>query len=249
MLSQISFGQKLVNTFATELTVHARKGLNLRSNPSFDGEKKTTIPYGTKVKVMHILDTTFSISGLDGTWCKVAYGDTSGYVFDAYLSSLPFVSSEERYPYMKDYLYKAFEPIEGNEDFEVSEFKDHKVESEFPGGTYRSHGTSCEFYESFECHSISMEEAIVVFTSFNETYSRIDLNRKKYEWNESEKIYTYSFDYQQEPFPLWYQISYRRSKGEYKMIQIYFDWEGGGGDMKFTKTENGVKIEHFYGCH
>lgn len=73
-----------------ELYVHAPSGLKLRNTP--DGETVlTTIPYGTKLKVLENRGTVApkTVDGLKGFWAKVTYDGKTGYLFDGYLSYLP----------------------------------------------------------------------------------------------------------------------------------------------------------------
>ena len=76
------------------LNVFSIAGLNLRTSPGAMNSKIAKIYFGTAVKVLpdslpKVAYSTNELKGfaLTGNWVKVAYRDTSGYLFDGYLSS------------------------------------------------------------------------------------------------------------------------------------------------------------------
>jgi len=102
-LSQISSAQNYLPN--DSLYVWAVSGLKMRAKPDLKGEKIMTIPYGEKIKIERMGKSVLTINimpadkdqhytgfELEGHWRKVYYQDTSGYVFDGYLSSLPTVN-------------------------------------------------------------------------------------------------------------------------------------------------------------
>lgn len=78
-----------------KLTVLAKSGLSLRSNPNSQGKKKSTLPFGTvvtveaegfKVTPHHVEE--FKGFVIKGHWVKVKSNGEEGWVFDGYLSHL-----------------------------------------------------------------------------------------------------------------------------------------------------------------
>lgn len=79
------------------LTVYINSGLKLRQKPSSKSDALTTIPIGKKVFIKKQLlrefkhqDSFASMRLLKGYWVLVEYKGQLGYVFDGYLSSLPY---------------------------------------------------------------------------------------------------------------------------------------------------------------
>lgn len=120
------------NCFAIEnynvgdsLTVFINSGLKLRQAPSNNAEVLTTIQMGKKVFIKKQLpreiahkDSLASMRLIKGYWVLVKYKELSGYVFDGYLSSLPypvvFTSGlYQKYAYSSEaaYLFTHFKQI------------------------------------------------------------------------------------------------------------------------------------------
>lgn len=82
------------------LVVMANSGLCLRMSPDMHGKTIRILAYGEKVEVVE----TFGFAGtyrgragwMDGHWVKVRSGQTSGYVFDAFLTSLTPPTHEDQ---------------------------------------------------------------------------------------------------------------------------------------------------------
>jgi hypothetical protein len=83
----------------TILNVYASSGMKLRAFPNKNAEVLDIVRYGDKVEVINTFafsaDKTDRIDWLDGHWILVEYDGIAGYLFDAYLSALPFPGSEE----------------------------------------------------------------------------------------------------------------------------------------------------------
>ena len=76
------------------LHVVANDGLVLRSKPSTYGDKLITLQHGEKVVIKELTDQKANIFGFDGNWVKIqTENQKTGYVFDAFLSTLPIAKS------------------------------------------------------------------------------------------------------------------------------------------------------------
>lgn len=73
--------------------VAAAGGLRIRERPDLAGERLATVPNGAEVKVLENSGPAATIDGRAGRWNKIAWGEVTGYVFDAYLSSQPLNES------------------------------------------------------------------------------------------------------------------------------------------------------------
>lgn len=83
----------------TRLNVYASSGLKLRAHPHRNAEVIDVVRYGDQVEVLNTFefaeDKADRIDWLDGHWILVEYDGIAGYLFDGYLSALPFPGSEE----------------------------------------------------------------------------------------------------------------------------------------------------------
>ena len=81
------------------LNVFANSGLKLRAFPNQNAEVLDIVRYGDEVQVINTFafsdDKSDRIDWMDGHWILVEYDGIAGYLFDAYLSELPFPGSEE----------------------------------------------------------------------------------------------------------------------------------------------------------
>lgn len=84
----------------TFLNVFAQSGLKLRSQPSLHADVLDIVDYGEKVEVIDNFDFCEDhadrIEWLDGHWIMVDYHGTAGYLFNAFLSTLPFPSDTDQ---------------------------------------------------------------------------------------------------------------------------------------------------------
>ncbi len=73
------------------LIVNALGGLNVRTQPNLSSEIVEKLNYGKKIIVEStpLPENNDTISNFVGNWIEVGIGNTSGYVFDSYLSQLP----------------------------------------------------------------------------------------------------------------------------------------------------------------
>lgn len=82
------------------LNVYANSGLKLRSAPHQESEMIDIIPYGSQVQVVNTFEDDSSmisrIEWMDGRWILVDYDGLTGYVFDAFLSTLPFPDRKDQ---------------------------------------------------------------------------------------------------------------------------------------------------------
>ena len=78
---------ELVNVFAPS-------GLKLRTAPHLDAEVVDIVRYGDRVKILNTFgypeENAARIDWIDGHWILVEFDGLSGYIFDGYLSNLPF---------------------------------------------------------------------------------------------------------------------------------------------------------------
>ncbi len=86
-------------TEGTRLNVFAGSGLKLRAFPHRNAEVIDIVRYGDQVEVLNTFGFTEEkadrVDWLDGHWILVEYDGIAGYLFDGYLSALPFPGSEE----------------------------------------------------------------------------------------------------------------------------------------------------------
>jgi hypothetical protein len=114
------------NSAVKKLYVHAAKGLVLRKSPSKDGEKITTLIYGSPA--LEVLETVtdadrfvaerFDGQNIEGEWLRVRSHDgKEGYVFGSYLSRYPPVteSAEEGVEEL-DWFYRTISSIQGERE-------------------------------------------------------------------------------------------------------------------------------------
>ncbi len=114
------------NSAVKKLYVHAAKGLVLRKSPSRDGEKITTLIYGSPA--VEVLETVsdagrfvaerFDGQNIEGEWLRVRTHDgKEGYVFGGYLSRYPPVteSAEEGVEEL-DWFYRTISPVQGERE-------------------------------------------------------------------------------------------------------------------------------------
>ncbi len=66
--------------------VSAIPSLRLRDNPSQDGEKIGSLPYGSKVRILQITGGELVIEGERGYWTEIMFEELSGWVFGGFLS-------------------------------------------------------------------------------------------------------------------------------------------------------------------
>ncbi len=66
--------------------VSAKPSLVVRGAPDTAADKVGNIPYGEKINVIDKVDKVATIDGQTGSWVKVQWKDSSGYVFDAFLT-------------------------------------------------------------------------------------------------------------------------------------------------------------------
>lgn len=86
-------------TEGVRLNVFASSGLKLRAFPNQKAEVLDIVRFGDVVEVINTFGFEDSkqdrIDWMDGHWILVEYEGIAGYLFDAYLSALPFPGSEE----------------------------------------------------------------------------------------------------------------------------------------------------------
>lgn len=65
--------------------VLAKSGLNLRAGANTTAKVLTTVAYGEQVEVLDDNQGDITIDGMKGTWCKVKYKNTEGFLVNLYL--------------------------------------------------------------------------------------------------------------------------------------------------------------------
>lgn len=80
------------------LNVFATSGLKLRSLPNLHSEVLDVVRFGDQVTVINSFDfcedKSQRVEWIDGHWIYVEFEGIAGYLFDGYLSDLPFPGSE-----------------------------------------------------------------------------------------------------------------------------------------------------------
>lgn len=231
--------------------VHANTGLTLRDAPSTQAKQLERIEYGTELIILSYSETKKTIKGLSGKWAEVSIDKQRGYVFDAYLSQFPIVHSDVHHPDLCEYIFTSGDYIEGEKNFEINDDEAH-VKTVFEQGEYSFHGDECDSEESLDLKNIGVQEAYVVFSGFIPTYGNVDFSKQNFEWNKEDGVWVYNFDLNGEEFTHWYHVTYTRNKqDEFDYMEVYFDWEGGGGSLKIIENKkiDGVTVKKYYGCH
>ncbi|MCI4670958.1 MAG: SH3 domain-containing protein [Bacteroidia bacterium] len=85
---------------SNEVYVHALSGLNMRASANPSALKILSIPYGEKVRIKQISSEILELKDFGGypvidNWYEVEYKGRSGFVFGAYLSDFPPVTTSE----------------------------------------------------------------------------------------------------------------------------------------------------------
>jgi len=112
--SFLSYGQEFnVNPFY----VWAENGLFLRSEPTTDSEKITTIPFGSSLQFIDFDSNTYTAEEFEGfkhtsNWMKVAYKSFEGYVVSGYTSILKPPSVELQDTSLANYLSNTFKLLD-----------------------------------------------------------------------------------------------------------------------------------------
>ncbi len=109
------------------LNVFATSGLKLRAFPNLQSEVMDIVPFGDQVTVLNTFEFSDEksdrIDWIDGHWILVEYDGMAGYLFDGYLSDLPFPSTEgEICNDGYSYAYTLSEFISSN--YELTEYLD-----------------------------------------------------------------------------------------------------------------------------
>jgi hypothetical protein len=181
-----------INTFAISdykigdtLNVWAKKGLQLRSDPSFTSDPITLIDYGEYIETLDkksiyqgyhrlgelsvieinsktVNDRQYPEIRLNGQWCKIKYKDKVGYVFDGYLSKFkPFNYGEDN----RKYLDRNFLVIDTIQVANLTSQEWHSFKAVYSNGIsyFRSQSTSSGSETIILPYSI--EEAYLVFVN------------------------------------------------------------------------------------
>lgn len=99
-------------------------GINLRSEPSINGEKKSLLSQNTKLIVLERSHNIETIDGLENYWYKVETMNELGWVFGGYLSERPTTVINEFHNYIRltnctittDYYVPIINNIIGGDD-------------------------------------------------------------------------------------------------------------------------------------
>lgn len=80
------------------LTVAAKSGLNIRAGTSPDAKKIATVPFGQPIVALGMYENMeYEIQDRKGSWFKVKYGKTEGYVFSGFVTdkNIPVLKAED----------------------------------------------------------------------------------------------------------------------------------------------------------
>lgn len=191
-----------VNTFAISdykigdtLIVWAKKGLQLRSAPSFTSDAITLIGYGENVVALEkksifeeyyrsgelsvIEINSKTVNGIHypgirlyGQWCKVKYMDKEGYVFDGYLSKFKTFNYPEN---NRKYFERNFSVVEAIQDTSPASPEWWTYKSVYSNGISYFRNQHISSGAETIIWPFSIEEAYLLFvnTFVNEDYSNI----------------------------------------------------------------------------
>jgi hypothetical protein len=132
--------------------ISATSGLKMRSDPTLSSNVLVVIPYQGKVEILEILKDTvpMEIQGRCGYWCKVKWGEYTGYVFGGFLELAPgaellrelpkswiriqMISSEDYYiiEYPDNYTEKMIIKLDAEFNYAVNELPYTIVSDEKP---------------------------------------------------------------------------------------------------------------------
>lgn len=189
---------------ATQLYIHAGKGVVLRATPSPTGAKVATLAYGTKVEAKSLATTgpTYVAERvgpyqLAGKWLKVSTADgQEGYVFERY--AFPFPTHRGDYGQLTyfEWFYQQFAP-QANIEISTTDSTSFQEGAIDGRTTIFDDGAEYEFamfeggvseYLRIPASKMTIEEALVIFraahfrdeknitTSYDETLKSIFVN-------------------------------------------------------------------------
>lgn len=251
MLVGSLFGQVLDGAQQTNMFVHANKGLSFRAAPSPNADKIETLSYGTEVVIAEYIGEPIEINGFTGRWTKLYIDKQEGYVFDAYLSDWPVVITEDFHPHLSDYIYAMGDWLDGDKTCTIDD-NTLTAKSTFEQGDYQFTGDECDADETLNLKDISVQEAYIIFSGFIPSYGGFSFTRNNFTWDQADGVFMYDFTNNDDQFSRWYHVTCTRDEqDEFDYIEVYFDWEGGGGWLKITENAaiNGVVVKKYYGCH
>jgi hypothetical protein len=201
------------------LTVFVNSGLKLREKQSNKSAVITTIPMGAKVVIKKQLprevahqDSFASIRLIKGFWVYVAFEGKTGYVFDGYLSSLPYpivftqkFYRNNNYTSESGYLFTHFKKMGNpfdttlipkeygnyfpyNTTSPYNKYKDYSLK--FTNGITYTRNVHLEIGETskikFENHSL--DEVLLLAKAIVDTYSQ-DYTPNKFIYNKQSNTY------------------------------------------------------------
>ncbi|MCB1179436.1 MAG: SH3 domain-containing protein [Leptospiraceae bacterium] len=104
------------------LYINAKKGLNLREEPSTKSKVVTAFPYKTKVYVLEKTGNFENYNGEKAEWFKIKSGKNVGYVFSKFLTeNLDSTDNEEPSPEETDDSFRPLTELDVKKtEFEVS---------------------------------------------------------------------------------------------------------------------------------
>ncbi len=80
-------GCKKSATKDSAFTVDAVGGLNMRKDPTLNGEVVALVPNGSSVSLLEEKDTAIEIKGIKGKWTKITWEGKTGWAFGGFLKS------------------------------------------------------------------------------------------------------------------------------------------------------------------
>lgn len=133
--------------------VIAFSGLKMRSNPSMDSKVIKIIPFGESVEIQERQQLNHTVEWLEGEWIKVNYEGRTGYVLDAFLTSLPIpVNDYELSQHDADITYPLLSWVEHNYNIvsksdTIENHNHYKIVQHFEDGIHMSRKES---YHAFQ---------------------------------------------------------------------------------------------------
>jgi hypothetical protein len=112
ILANLNIGISQNFNIGDSLRVNAPSGLNLREKPNVDSRQIELLNYGDLiiVKSQPNKNSVTEVNGISGNWIKVKTKNTSGYVFDFWITKLPTLNLSQVNSYncltdqIKDYF-------------------------------------------------------------------------------------------------------------------------------------------------
>lgn len=109
-----------------EMWVTTNEGLRLRQSPDLQGKVVMLLPKLAQVQVLESRAEKFQVSGVEGTWTRIQFGEKTGWVFSGFLTATApdleqlLKAARLRYPdlFVREFARQKDDPLSGG--FKIS---------------------------------------------------------------------------------------------------------------------------------